>query len=44
MQSLNALVDNFCNLSLALEIFNACNAFSEIVLWGEGHSQHCLLV
>lgn len=44
MQSLHALVDNFCNLSLALETFNACNAFSEIVLWGEGHSQHCLLV
>lgn len=44
MQSLHALVVNFCNLSLAVELFNACSAFREIVLWGEGHSQHCLHV
>lgn len=42
MQSLHALVGNFCNFSLALEILSACNAFSEILLWGEGQSQHCL--
>lgn len=44
MQFLHALVGNSCNLSLALEIFNACSAFSEILLWGEGQSQHCLHV
>lgn len=44
MQSLHALMGNFCNLSLAVEIFNACSTFSEILLWGEGHSQQCLPV